>query len=138
MNFLQYLFDCLYVVLTFLLFIFKKLQIISKSLTQGQMYHNLRKTFWKLFRSYSKLLSKFGKYIVSRICFKLNYSPRLWRWSQSKIGQFTANFISSSLKIVKLYRRPQYDPVIIGRTISLLVVPSKPFTVRAWSIAHHG
>ena len=38
----------------------KNLQITSKLLTQGNIYHKLRKTFGKFFRSYSELLSKFG------------------------------------------------------------------------------
>ena len=38
----------------------KNLQITSKQLTKGYRYHKLRKTFWKFFRSYSELLSKFG------------------------------------------------------------------------------
>ena len=38
----------------------KNLQITSELLTQGYRYHKLRKTFGKLFRSYSELLSKFG------------------------------------------------------------------------------
>ena len=46
----------------------KNLQITSKPLTQGYRYHKLRKTFGKLFRSYSELLSKIWCNIVSRIC----------------------------------------------------------------------
>ena len=38
----------------------KNLQITSKVLTQDYIYHKLRKTFGKLFRSHSELLSKFG------------------------------------------------------------------------------
>ena len=41
-------------------FYFNLLQITSKLLTRGYIYHNLRKTFGKFFRSYSELLSKFG------------------------------------------------------------------------------
>ena len=37
----------------------KNLQITSKLSTQGYRYHQLRKTFWKFFRSYFELLSKF-------------------------------------------------------------------------------
>ena len=36
----------------------------------------------------------------------------------------TPNFISSGLKIVKSLRRRQYDPLIIKRTIGLMLVPS--------------
>ena len=39
----------------------KNLQITSKLLTQSYRYHKLWKTFRKFFRSYSDLLSKFGK-----------------------------------------------------------------------------
>ena len=38
----------------------KNLQISSKLLAHGYIYHKLRKSFGKLFRSYSELLSKFG------------------------------------------------------------------------------
>ena len=37
----------------------KNLQLALKLLTQGYRYHKLRKTFRKIFRSYSELLSKF-------------------------------------------------------------------------------
>ena len=36
----------------------------------------------------------------------------------------TTNFISSGSKIVKRLRRRQYDPLIIGRTIGLVLGPS--------------
>ena len=39
----------------------KNLQITSKLLTPGYIYHKLRKIFGKFFRSYSELLSKFGE-----------------------------------------------------------------------------
>ena len=50
--------DFLDVVLAFLISI---LQYTSKLLTQGYRYHKLREKFGKFFRSYSELLSKFGK-----------------------------------------------------------------------------
>ena len=67
----------------------KNLPITSKLLTQGYIYHKLRKRFAKFFMSYSKLLSKFGGNIVSRICFGNNMSPGLLRWSsvQTQEGQ---------------------------------------------------
>ena len=39
----------------------KNLQITSKLLKHGYRYHKLSKTYGKLFRSYSDLLSKFGE-----------------------------------------------------------------------------
>ena len=85
-----------------------------------------RKTFGKFLRSYSELLSKFGDIFVQRIFVKRNLSPGLLRWSslQTKEIKDTPNFISSGSKIVKRLRRRQYDPVIIERTIGLVLGPS--------------
>ena len=49
----------------------------------------------------------------------------LLRWSflQVKEGQRRSEFISSGSKIVKRLRRRQYDPVIIERTICLVLGP---------------
>ena len=41
-------------------FLSKNLQITSKLFTHGNRYQKLRKTFWKLFRSFPVLLSKCG------------------------------------------------------------------------------
>ena len=111
----------------------KNLQITSKLLTQGYRYHKLRKTFGKFFRSYSDLLSKFGhisfqEYVSTGISQPVFYGDivyKLWRVKD------TPNFISSGSKIVKRLRRQQYNPLIIERTIGLMLGPStalhKPF-----------
>ena len=52
-------FDLLDVVLAFLDFHSKNLQITLKLLAQGYRYRKLRKTFGKFLMSYSELLSKF-------------------------------------------------------------------------------
>ena len=92
----------------------------------GYRYHKLRKTFGKLFRSYSYLLSKFGEisfeeYVTEGISHPvfhgdLVYKLRRVRWE--------ANFVSSRSKIVKRLRRRKYDPLIIERTIRLVLGPS--------------
>ena len=46
----------------------KNLQLTSNLLTQGYRYHKLRKTFGKIFRSYSDLLSKRSVMIIQEMC----------------------------------------------------------------------
>ena len=103
----------------------KNLQITSKLLTQGYRYHKLRKTFGKFFRLYSELLSKFGaisfqEYVSKGITQQVFYGDIVY-----KLRRFTSetNFISSGSKIVKRLRRRKYDPVIIERTICLVLGP---------------
>ena len=103
----------------------KNLQITSKLLTQGYRYHKLRKTFGKLFRSYSELPSKFGEisfqdYVSQGIAHPVFYGDLVYKLRRVK-GE--ANFISSGSKIVKRLRRRQYDPAIIERTIGLVLGP---------------
>ena len=104
----------------------KNLQITSKLLTQGYRYHKLRKTFGKFFRSYSELLSKFGdisfqEYLSKGISHPVFYGDLVYKLRRVKD---TPNFILSGSKIVKRLRRRQYDPVIIERTIGLVLGPS--------------
>ena len=94
-------------------------------LTQGYRYHKLRKTFGKFFRSYSELLSKFGdipfqEHLSKGISHPVFYGDLVYKLRRVKV---TPNFISSGSKIVKRLRRWQYDPVIIERTISLVLGP---------------
>ena len=104
----------------------KNLQIASKLLTQGYRYHKLRKTFGKFFRSYSELLSKFGdisfqEYLSKGISHPVFYGDLVYKLRRVKD---TPNFFSSGSKIVKRLWRRQYDPVIIERTIGLVLGPS--------------
>ena len=104
----------------------KNLQITSKLLTQGYRYHKLWKTFGKFFRSYSELLSKFGdisfqEYLSKGISHPVFYGDLVYKLRRVKD---TPNFILSGSKIVKRLRRRQYDPVIIERTIGLVLGPS--------------
>ena len=87
----------------------KYLQITSKLLTQGYRYRKLRKTFGKLFRSYSELLSKFGaisfqEYVSKGITHPVFYGDLVYKLRRVK-GE--ANVISSGWKIVKRLRRRQ-------------------------------
>ena len=89
-------------------------------------YHKLRKTFGKFFRSYSELLSKFGdisfqEYLSKGISHPVFYGDLVYKLRMVKD---TPNFILSGSKIVKRLRRRQYDPVIIERTIGLVLGPS--------------
>ena len=104
----------------------KNLQITSKLLTHGYRYHKLRKTFGNFFRSYSELLSKFGdisfqEYLSKGISHPVFYGDLVYKLRRVKD---TPNFISSGSKRVKRLRRRQYDPVIIERTIGLVLGPS--------------
>ena len=111
----------------------KNRQVTSKLLTQGYRFHKLRKTFGKFFRSYSEILSKFGdisfqEYLSKGISHPVFYGDVVYKLRRVKD---TPNFFSLGSKIVKRLRRRQYDPVIIERTIGLVLGPStalyKPF-----------
>ena len=104
----------------------KNLQITSKLLRQGYRYHKLRKTFESFFRSYSELLSKFGnisfqEYLSKGISQPVFYGDLVYILRRAK---GTPNFISAGSKIVKRLRRRQYDPVIIEKTIGIVLGPS--------------
>ena len=104
----------------------KNLQITSKLLTQDYRCHKLRKTFGKCFTPYFKLLSKFGdisfqEYVSKGISHPVVYGDLVYKLKRVKD---TPNFISSGSKIVKRLRRQQYDPLIIERTICLVLCPS--------------
>ena len=101
------------------------LQITSKLLTQDYRYHKLWKTFGNFFRSYSELLSKFGaisfqEYVSKGITHPVFYGDLVYKLRRVKCE---TNFISSGSKIVKRLRRCQYDPVIIERTVGLVLGP---------------
>ena len=118
-------FDFLDVVLAFLISILKIFKSLQKLLIQGYRYHKLRKTFGKFFRSYSEHLSKFGAisfqdYVSKGIAHPVFYCILVYKRRRVKCE---TNFISSGSKIVKRLRRRQYDPVIIERTIGLVLGP---------------
>ena len=102
----------------------KNLQITSKQFTQT--YITSLKTFRKFFRSYSDLLSNFGEisfqeYVTEGISHPDFYGDLVYKLRRVKCE---ANFVSLCSKIVKRLRRRKYDPVIIERTIGLLLGPS--------------
>ena len=99
----------------------KNLQITSKLLTQGYSFHKLRKTFGKFFRSYSSVEISFQEYLSKGISHPVFYVDLVYKLRRVKD---TPNFISSGSKIVKRLRRRQYDPLIIERTIGLVLGPS--------------
>ena len=104
----------------------KNPQITSKLLTQGYRYHKLRKTFGKFFRSYFELLSKFGdisfqEYLSKEISHPVFFGDLVYKIRRVKD---TPNFSSSGSKIVKRLRRRQYEPLIIEKTIGLVLGPS--------------
>ena len=88
----------------------------------------LKNFYWfgKFFRSYSELLSKFSdisfqEYLSKGISHPVFYGDLVYKLRRVKD---TPHFISSGSKIVKRLRRRQYDPVIIDRTIGLVLGPS--------------
>ena len=68
-------------------------------------------------------------YFVPRICVKRNLSSRVYGDLDFKLARVkdTANFISSGWTIVKRFWRRQYDPLIIERTLCLVLGPSTAF-----------
>ena len=103
----------------------KNLQITSKLLTKGYRYHKLRKTFGKFLRSFSELLSKFGdisflEYVSKGISHPVFYGDLVFKLRRVKE---TPNVISSGSKTAKRLRRRQYDPLIIERTLGLVLGP---------------
>ena len=101
----------------------KNLQITSKLLIEGYRYHKLRNTFGNFLRSYSELLSKFcdisfQEFLSKGISHLVFYGDLVYKL-RSVIN--TPNFISSGSKIVKRLRRRQYDPLVIDRTIGLVL-----------------
>ena len=104
----------------------KNLQITSKLMTHGYRYHKFRKLFGKFFISYSELLSKFvdisfQEYVSKGISHPVFYGDLVYKFRRVK---YTPNFISSSSKIFKRLRGRQYNPLIIERTIGLVLGPS--------------
>ena len=86
---------------------------------------SFEKTFGKFFRSYSDLLSKFGEisfqeYVPEEISHPVFYGDLVYKLRR---GQCEANFVLSGSIIVKHIRRQKYDPVIIERTICLVLGP---------------
>ena len=84
----------------------------------------LRKTFEKLFRSYSELLSKCGeKTLQEYFVFQGNSYPVFYGdiVYNIRVVKDAAIFVSSSSKIIEHLPRRRYDPVIIDRTIGLLL-----------------
>ena len=78
------------------------------------------------FRSYSDLLSKFGEilfqeYVTEGISHPVFYGDLVYKLGRVRCE---ANFVSSGSKIVKRLRRRKYDPLIIERTIGLVLGPS--------------
>ena len=85
------------------------------------------KTFWKSFVSYSELLSKFcevpfQEYVSEGISHSIFCRDVVYKLRRVKGA---ANFVSLGSKTVKRIRQRKSDPVIIARTIGLVLNPSK-------------
>ena len=64
--------------------------------------------------------SSFQEYVVKGISHPVIYGDLVYKLRRVKD---TPNYISSGSKIVKRLRRRQYDPLIIERTIGLVIGP---------------
>ena len=111
--------DLLGVVLAFWISILKISKLLQNRWHRVIDITSFEKTFWKFFRSYSELLSKFGdisfqEYLSKGISHPVFYGDLVYKL---RMVNDTPNFFSSGSKIVKRLRRRQYDPVIIERTI---------------------
>ena len=118
--------DLLGVVLAYWISILKISKLRQNYLHRVTDITYFEKTFGKFFRSYSQLLSKFGdisfqEYVSKGISHPVFYGDLVYKLRRVK---HTPNFISSRSKIVKRLRRRHYDPMIIERTISLVLGPS--------------
>ena len=127
------LLDLLGVVLAFWISILKISKLLQNYWHRLIDITSFEKTFGQFFRSYSELLSKFGdisfqEYLSKGISHPVFYGDLVYKLRRIKD---TPNFISSGSKIAKRLRRRQYDPVIIERTIGLVLGPCtalyKPF-----------
>ena len=106
-------------------FHFKNLQITSKPLTQVDRYHKLKKNLESssghTLTIYLKLVKYRFKNVSKGISHPVFYGDLVYKIRRVKCE---ANFFSSGSKIVTRLRRRQYDPVIIERTIGLVLGPS--------------
>ena len=89
-----------------------------------QWFVQLRESI-SFFKSNSELLSKFGaisfqEYVSKGITHPVFYGDLVYKLRRVKSE---TNFISPALKIVKRLLRRQYDPMIIERTIGLVLGP---------------
>ena len=97
-----------------------------KTIDPGLQISLASKNIWKVFRSYSELLSKFGEisfqeYVSDGISHPVYYGDLVYKLRRIKGA---ASFVSSGSKIVKHIRRRKYEPVIIERNNSLVLGPS--------------
>ena len=118
--------DLLGVVLAFWISNLKISKLLQNYLHGVTGFHKLRKPFGKFFRSYSQLLSKFGdisfqEYVSKGISHPVFYGDLVYKRRRVKD---TPNFSSSGFKIIKRIRGRQYNPLIIERTIGLVLGPS--------------
>ena len=123
---LVFTFRSLYNLLGAVLAIF--ISILKKYLTQDYRYCKLKKNFWKVLYIMLRTSVEIWWYFVAKICVKRNLSPGLLRWSslQTNEGQRQTEFhlVGFKNKIIKCLRRWQYDPLIIERTLGLVLGPS--------------
>ena len=114
--------DLLYVAQAFWISILKIFNYFQTT-NSGLYISQASKTIGKLFRSYADMLSKFGdisfqEYVTEGISRPAFYDDLVYKLRRVRCE---ANFVSSGSKIVKRIRRRKYDPLIIKRTIGLVL-----------------
>ena len=113
------------VLLAFFKFPFLKFSNHFQNIDTGLHIYKFRKTFGKLFRSYSELLSKFAEisfqeFVSKGVPHGVFYGDLVYKLRRAKGEE---NCISSGSKIVKRIRCRQYDPEITERTIGIVLGP---------------
>ena len=104
----------------------KNLSTYFQITNAGLQISQASKKIGKFFRSYSDLLSKFGEisfqeYVTEGISHPVFYGDLVYKLRRVKRETI---FVSSGSKKVKRLRRRKYDPLIIERTICLVLGPS--------------
>ena len=126
--------DLLHVVLAFLISILKISKLLRNCWHRVIDITSFEKLLESSLDSYSELLSKFSdisfqEYVSKGISHPVFYGDLVFKLRRVKD---TPSFISSGSKIIKRLRRWQYDPLIIERTIGLVLDPS---TDLSWRVA---
>ena len=103
---------------------------------QGYRYYKLVKTFWKFFRNYDELLSKFGVKSAKEYISKGISHPSFYGDLINKLRRVKGdtNFRNKCIKIIKRLKYRGYNPKVIKRT---LVTILNPFTVQYREILQH-
>ena len=101
--------------------------ITEKLLSQGFRFHKLRKTFSKFYHRNRSLINKYNCSLKTLLQQGISH-PEFYGDVVYKLKKILGNahFTSMFQKIIKKYRKLNYDPLILQRTACLVI---DPFTV---------